>query len=155
MWGMRNESCERARRWVSVRLDEDLSELEGRLLVAHLHECSDCCDFERGTRSVAEALRAEPLVALEHPVALPQRRRRVAGVLGVASAAAAVVAAAAFGLLSLVSSSDRVRPDFLVKTSQARNTEATSLRALRRTELLAPKPVPLFTHVQPMSVDAL
>ena len=35
-------NCDRARAWVSLRLDDEISELEERLLEAHLGRCAAC-----------------------------------------------------------------------------------------------------------------
>jgi predicted anti-sigma-YlaC factor YlaD len=52
------QACARARRWISLRLDGELSELEGALLDAHLAFCVDCRSFADTARATAEALRA-------------------------------------------------------------------------------------------------
>ncbi|MFN2466875.1 MAG: zf-HC2 domain-containing protein [Gaiellaceae bacterium] len=151
---MRSESCESARRLLSQGLDERLPELAQRRLRAHLSGCSECRAFDEGVRATTAAIRAEPMVELAREIALPaRRRRRAAGAFGLASAAAAAVAAAAFGLFSLVSAGDTVRPG--QQFSNLRDTEASSIRKLRLAELVAGKPAPLFTHATPMSSDSI
>jgi predicted anti-sigma-YlaC factor YlaD len=87
-------SCDRARAWISLRLDEEISELEGALLEAHLRRCSACREFEQSVRGAVLALRARPLERIDHPVIVAGRRRanfRPGAVTKVAAVAAAVV----------------------------------------------------------------
>ena len=87
-------NCERPRAWVSLRLDDEISELEERLLEAHLRRCASCREFETTARGAAVALRAQPLEQIDHPVVVSGRRRlpvRVGAVASVAALAAAVV----------------------------------------------------------------
>src|SRR5689334_11153931 len=84
--------CARARFWVSLRVDGELSELEGALLDAHLGRCPDCAEFAAGTAVSTDWLRS---AELERPapftVAVPKSpRHAVAGLV----AAAALLAAA-------------------------------------------------------------
>lgn len=82
--------CERARQWISLHLDGELSEFEVALLDAHLVRCSTCSRFAAVAAEQTACLRAAPLERLERPVRLPSRSRlRVSGLrLGIASAAA-------------------------------------------------------------------
>jgi predicted anti-sigma-YlaC factor YlaD len=92
-------ACARAREWVSLQLDAELSTLETALLDAHLARCAHCCAYARDVTALTERLRAEPL---EQPAAveLPRRRRRArvrparlaSTVLAGAAAAAVAVA---------------------------------------------------------------
>lgn len=91
--GPRN--CDRARNWLSLRLDGELSELEQALLAAHLARCEACRRFEGDVVALTAALRAAPVERLERPVALPRGRVAVTPLrVGVAAA----LAAAAVGL---------------------------------------------------------
>lgn len=106
--GALKPGCERAREWVSLELDGELSELEHALLRAHLERCEPCAAAARHVRAFTAALRAAPL---ERPVAvpaLPRRRRPAVRVLHVGAAAAAV--AAAVGLGSLAGSLSSSKP---------------------------------------------
>jgi predicted anti-sigma-YlaC factor YlaD len=47
----------RARRWVSLRIDDELSELESALLDAHLAVCRDCRSFADETDAVTRTIR--------------------------------------------------------------------------------------------------
>jgi hypothetical protein len=150
---MRHESCDRARRWVSLALDEGLSDIETRLLRAHLARCSDCRVFEASVSSVTGTLRSADLVTLAAPITLPVRRQRF-GTLRVASASAAAAAAAvaAFGVLGLVSSNEQVRSSFPSQFANVRNTEEVDVRAARRAEMIT-RLHPQFAHVQMARAD--
>jgi predicted anti-sigma-YlaC factor YlaD len=91
---MQPRNCDRARAWVSLRLDDEISELEEALLEAHLRRCALCREFEETVRGAVVVLRAQPLEEIEHAVAVPSRRRlpvRRGAVASVAAVAAAVV----------------------------------------------------------------
>ena len=142
---MRPKSCDRTRLWISLRLDGELSELESRLLTAHLVRCAECRRYETAVSGATLTLRTEPLVPLEHTVGLPQARRRRLGTLRVASAAAAFAVVALTSVLTLANSTDQQR--FFRPASAVRDTEARDLRQLRRAELVQPLPAPRFTHL--------
>ena len=90
----RSRACDQARSLVSLRLDDELSELEHVLLETHLSGCAACAAFASETEEVILALRRAPLERLERPVALPVPARR-AYLRGLQTAAAGAVAAAA------------------------------------------------------------
>ncbi len=90
----RTRACDQARSLVSLRLDDELSELEGALLEAHLGACEGCREFADETAVATRELRAAPLERLAHPIWLPAPRRR-AYLRGLQTAAAGAVAAAA------------------------------------------------------------
>jgi predicted anti-sigma-YlaC factor YlaD len=102
--------CERARSWASLRVDDELSELESALLDAHLGRCQPCRAFARGAEEVAAALasarleRPAPLALLLSVSRSVGRRRRTARALRTAAAATLVAAvaagAAAVGILT-------------------------------------------------------
>ena len=98
--GAFKSGCERAREWVSLELDGELSELEDALLRAHLDRCVACAAFARDARAFTRALRAAPS---ERPAEAPAPPRSGGGrlrVLQLASAAAAVAAAVGLGGLA-------------------------------------------------------
>ena len=104
---VRSAPCDRARNWVSLRLDGALSELESALLDRHLAGCAECRRFDADVAASTARLRAAPL---ETPVAqfgLPARSRRgrLVALQGVGTIAAAVAAA-----LTLVSGGSRPAP---------------------------------------------
>jgi predicted anti-sigma-YlaC factor YlaD len=94
--------CMLARESVSVRLDNELSELETARLDAHLRGCAECLAYAEEIGAIAVRLRG---AALEHPgraVVLPRRRisggRMQAAVAAAAVAVVAAVAGSSFGL---------------------------------------------------------
>ena len=90
-------TCERAREWASLRLDDELSELEGALLEAHLARCTSCSVYARTVAETTDAIRKAEPERLQQPIALPSRRHRIgipARALQASTAAAAVLAAA-------------------------------------------------------------
>jgi predicted anti-sigma-YlaC factor YlaD len=110
--------CDRAREWISLQLDGELSEFERVLLDGHLVHCADCTEFRAGGESISGQLRRAPLARLERPVVLPRRSRvsaRVLPVVGAAAAAVVVAVGSTIGV-STVSRSDHAtstRPAYL------------------------------------------
>src|SRR4029079_2574217 len=102
------DECSRAREWVSLRLDGQLSELEEMLLDAHLGRCAECRTVSTAVSGLTTALRAAPL---EEPafVFQPARRNRGRIALRAVSAAAVVAVVGLSGLVSLQLSSSRSR----------------------------------------------
>jgi predicted anti-sigma-YlaC factor YlaD len=87
-------TCDRAREWVSLRLDDEISELEDAVLEAHLRRCGACREYEASVRGAVLALRARPLERMDQPIVVTGRRRallRPAAVARVAAVVAAVV----------------------------------------------------------------
>jgi predicted anti-sigma-YlaC factor YlaD len=85
-------TCDRAREWVSLRLDDEISELEDALLEAHLRRCGACREYEASVRGAVLALRARPLERMDQPIAVSGRRRALLRPGAVASVAAVVAA---------------------------------------------------------------
>jgi predicted anti-sigma-YlaC factor YlaD len=95
------QNCDRARAGVSLRLDDEISELENALLDAHLKRCAACSEFEDSVRGAVLLLRAQPfeqVEQVEHPISIAGLRKRsfrpgvVARVAAVAVAAVGVTA---------------------------------------------------------------
>jgi predicted anti-sigma-YlaC factor YlaD len=98
---LENRRCERARQWSSLRLDGELSELEGALLEKHLETCVSCVSFAERLTATALSLRTTPSEAPRIRFEIPKRTR----VPFPTSRRVAVAAiAAALGLGSLVGS---------------------------------------------------
>jgi hypothetical protein len=98
---LENRRCERARQWSSLRLDGELSELEGALLEKHLETCGSCVSFDERLTATALSLRTTPPEPPGIRFQIPKRTR----VSFPASRRVAVAAiAAALGLGSLVGS---------------------------------------------------
>ena len=84
--------CDRVRAQVSLRLDGELSQLESRMVDAHLARCAECREFEAEVSEVTTALRAAPLEPLAQPVTV-RRLRRASISRGQVSMVAAVAVA--------------------------------------------------------------
>jgi predicted anti-sigma-YlaC factor YlaD len=94
--GAPKAGCERAREWISLDVDEELSELGRARLRAHLARCPACARAARELRALAAMLADAPL---EEPVlALELRGRRRVGLARIYAAAVVVAAAAACAL---------------------------------------------------------
>jgi predicted anti-sigma-YlaC factor YlaD len=91
--------CSQARQWISLRLDGELSELEGAALARHLDRCAACSAFAGELAGITQLMRSAPAAEpARTPSPRPAPRRRVPAVVrpaalaGVLSAAAAGVA---------------------------------------------------------------
>ena len=94
--------CERVRTQISLLLDAEVSELDRRLVAAHLARCAECRAFEQPVRVFTEQLRATPLELPREPVIVRSRvraRQRVVRRTAELSAAATVLIAM-LGVLS-------------------------------------------------------
>jgi predicted anti-sigma-YlaC factor YlaD len=98
--------CERARAWISLGLDGELSELEGALLQAHLARCDACTAAAAEVRVLADTLRSAPLGRPAIRFELPHRAPARAGAVGARLALAATLVALAAGLGVLAGSVD-------------------------------------------------
>src|SRR5262245_48808778 len=92
-------SCERARSWISLDLDAELSELEGAMLRSHVDRCAPCATYQSEVTALTYRLRLAPLEPLLAPVVLPSRRRSVSRALQVGAAAAVAIVATSIGTL--------------------------------------------------------
>jgi hypothetical protein len=127
--------CARARFWVSLRVDDELSELEGALLDAHLSRCADCREFALASDASTAAIRAASYVS-HAPVVLdlPRSPRRFVAGAGIAALVAA--AAIAGGVVrSTVSPVTTPSAEHAVAVVASVDTP-DQLRRLRRTTLL-------------------
>jgi ferric-dicitrate binding protein FerR (iron transport regulator) len=136
--------CDRARAWASLRLDNELSQLESALLDAHLRDCASCCAFAEQIEASTAAIRGAGLAALPHPVLVPVRRRSARrGLVGSVAAAAMLAATAAgafFGVHQLGSHQTGFRPTAMIASG---NESENVLRSLRRQQLIAQsRPLP-------------
>ena len=90
--------CERVRGQVSLMLDGELSQLEQRMVAAHLDRCADCCEFERSVSEFTGQLRSAPLESMRVPVVLRTARR--ATFSGAQVGVAAMLVVAVLGVVS-------------------------------------------------------
>ena len=129
--------CERARSWISLREDDELSEFECALLDAHLARCAACAEFAADVSSTTLSLRAEPLETLSRPISLPQRRRRHVGFSTRAAASAAAVLVTIGGAFAALSHSGP-QPRFSAQSSHLTGNEDLALhQMLNRRNLTA------------------
>jgi predicted anti-sigma-YlaC factor YlaD len=99
-------ACERARLWVSLSADGEISQLELAFLRDHLARCSDCAAFAAVTGEVVRTLRSAPLE--DGPAVVFSRRTgpvaRISRLQLAASAAAVLVAVLVGGLAGSLNS---------------------------------------------------
>jgi anti-sigma factor RsiW len=140
--------CARARFWASLRIDGELSELEGALLDAHLARCAHCRALAVDIAETTDALRAAPL---ERGVPVVLALRRGPRRLVVAAGIAAVIAAGALA-------GGLVRGEVDTNTSSTPRAVAVvagfetadQIRRLRRMSLLSDRPIPRDLSGEPV-----
>jgi predicted anti-sigma-YlaC factor YlaD len=131
-------NCERARAWISLRLDDEISELEEALLEAHLRRCVACLEFEASVRGAVVTLRAQPLEPIDHPVVVFGRRRlplRRSAIASVAAVAAAVVGVTTVLSVQGAKSPSTQTPTHLPAAVAPDNQDIKQLRTLRVLQL--------------------
>jgi hypothetical protein len=136
------QHCARARFWVSLRADDELSELEGALLDAHLARCADCRAYATGVSGTTEALRHAQLEPVR-PLVIGVRARPGRIVGGLVAATLVVLAAVVGGIVRENAapgspSTVGVRSVAVVATVETPD----QLRRLRRTTLLNQRALP-------------
>ena len=143
-----SQLCARARFWASLRLDGELSELEGALLDAHLARCADCSAAAQDFGAFTEDLRARRLEPVA-PVVFHAGRspRRVF----VGAAIAAVVAAGVLlgGFVRGQVSHNALPTPHTVAVVASLDTP-DQLRKLRRTTLLNERHIPRDISAEPV-----
>src|SRR5215211_2881455 len=129
----RTWACDRARHAVSLRLDDELSQLERALLDRHLDRCPACADFAADTATLTHQLRAAALIRLERPIELPLRRRVVFGLrsAGAWAAAASVAATGLLAVMALPAQRERVAKVNNTPAYQRTNQDLRDQRILR------------------------
>ncbi len=128
----RPKVCDRARTYVSLRLDGELSEFERALLESHLESCGSCRAFAIEAADITAELRAAALHRLERPIVLPARVHAGLRRLQVGAAAAVVVTVVGAGAVVGTVRSPVEQPRF--RTIEAANVQPT-LRQLRAQDL--------------------
>lgn len=131
-------TCDRAREWVSRRLDGELSPLEDELLDRHLDACADCRVFEGDVRWATDVLRLTPQERPSRRVTLPApARTRLTGRRLTAVAAAASLAAGAL-VGALVERPSSQGPATGPTEVSLLSNDLEQLRDLPRTRILSP-----------------
>jgi predicted anti-sigma-YlaC factor YlaD len=140
--------CERARFWASLRLDGELSELEGALLDAHLARCAGCQGVVEGFAASTTALRS---ATPEHiaPVALglPRSPRRLFATVAVAAVLVLGVIAGGFASGQVLREAAPARHVVAVVASFETPDQ---IRRLRRTTLLNTRKLPRDIAAEPV-----
>jgi ferric-dicitrate binding protein FerR (iron transport regulator) len=137
----RAQRCERAREWISLQVDGELSEFERIVLEAHVAQCADCRSFRVELRGISRELRHAPLEPIPRAIALPCRRRfagRTFQFTAASVAAVAVGVGSSLGALSIDRSTGgsfgaNVRPAYL----DSSDYEMMLIRHSMNTKLLA------------------
>ena len=126
--------CERARTWAALAPDGELSELERKLLDAHVQRCAACAYFAVEVAAVASELRAAALQPLPRPLVVPIWRRRPVYARVRAVGAAAAVAVMALGVASRapLSAGDRESFDLPRVTNFANKTPEHEVELIAR-----------------------
>jgi len=88
--------CARVREQVSLELDGELSQLEQRMLAAHLERCGACATYADDVRDLTDRIRSAPPHSLRRPVVV--RRGRHLSTARIQIGIAAAFALAALGL---------------------------------------------------------
>jgi len=89
--------CARVREQVSLELDGELSQLEQRMLVAHLERCGACATYADDVRDLTDRIRSAPLHPMRRSVVVRRRRHLSTTRLQVGVAAAFALAALGLG----------------------------------------------------------
>ena len=139
--------CARARFWVSLRIDGELSELEGALLDAHLACCADCRAVAAGFTDTTEILRCAPLERVP-PVAVSLGRSPRRLLVGFVAAAVVVAGAVAGGIVRGEVASAPQAPHAVAVVASLETPD--QLRRLRRTTLLNQRQMPHETAGEPV-----
>ena len=71
----RTTACESAWQWISLELDDELSELESAALQRHLEACASCSAARAELAAFTLLLRSDLPVAPRRPVVVPTRPR--------------------------------------------------------------------------------
>ncbi len=140
--------CARARFWASLRIDGELSELEGALLDAHLARCAACAAVTADFGVATQALRDAPFERPE-PVVIKTRSAPRRVLVGAMIAAVVATGALVGGLVRGQVSHDAVGAPHVVAVV-ASFESPDQLRRLRRTTLLNARKLPRDIAAEPV-----
>jgi anti-sigma factor RsiW len=129
--------CERARKWASLAVDCELSELGRTRLRAHLSSCAACAEYTAGLRVATRELRAAPLPTPSRPLVPRGRRSRLPIGLAVIGIVVAAMIGGLAGALRPTAAAPRVHSTTIRFSSLFQATAATTPggRVLRKTAL--------------------
>ena len=116
----RSVVCDRVREQISLRLDGELSQLESRMLAAHLRRCPTCREYEADVVRFTDEIRSAPLERMERPIVI-RRLRRVSALrlqAGVAAALAVAVLGAVTQIQALETEPSFASPERFPTTAQ-------------------------------------
>lgn len=136
---VRPPACDRARTWASLRLDGELSELEGALLEAHLSRCVDCSAAVDAVDEATAVVRTAPLARPPAVVVAAQERGSMrkfvaatASTIAVTVALTGIGFAAALHLVSHGNSTPKLQHVSAVASSMSDDVELLAgVRVLR------------------------
>jgi predicted anti-sigma-YlaC factor YlaD len=140
-------ACERARTWLSLRLDAELSQLERTLLDSHLSRCADCAAAGDRLEAVTATIRSTPPQPPPGSV-VPRLRTRgsLRAFYAAAGAALATTAAlggvGALGALHFVPDRDAAPKVQRVSAVAGRMSDDLELLAAARVLRAAERPTP-------------
>jgi predicted anti-sigma-YlaC factor YlaD len=140
--------CTRARFLASLRIDGELSELEGVLLDGHLAACDGCREAADGFAAAARMLRAEPPVTVA-PVVIQLKRTPRRAFATVAVAAVVLLGVIAGGVVRGEVSRETASIPHAVAIVAGAET-ADQLRRLRRPTLLNTRKLPRDISAEPV-----
>jgi predicted anti-sigma-YlaC factor YlaD len=144
---LRPKGCDRARSWLSLELDGELSLFERRLLGAHLRRCGECAAYGETVSAATALLRGQPLERLERPVELPRAGPRLGVVrLAASAAAAAFVAVVVTGMFAVTGS--KQQPRFLQQVQLTPYNVVQDLKRMRRADARLRGAAPPASHIQ-------
>lgn len=130
-----------------MRLDGELSELEGALLDAHLARCAGCRAVADGFGASTTALRSAPLERIA-PVAVDRARSPRRLLAAIAVAAVLVAGVIAGGLVRGQVSHSSTTPHAVAVVASFETPD--QLRSLRRSALLNTRQLPRDVAVEPI-----
>jgi hypothetical protein len=141
--------CARARFWLSLRVDGELSELESELLDVHVGRCTDCAEFASCVTVSTAWLREAPLER-PSPVTIAPSKAPWRAAAGLTASAAVLTLALVAGAVHGIGSTHGRRAALSPTVSLVSNSDPfDELRLLRRTSLLNERPLPREFSLEP------
>lgn len=142
---LRHNRCDRARGWAALAPDGELSQLEQRLLDAHVTCCAPCRFFAAEVAAIALELREAAHEAPERLVALPSvhvRRSFYARMHAVGAVAAVAAMAVGIATRAPLPRDEGHSTPRVASPAQAEAAELQTIRQLRREAMLTSQSYP-------------